>query len=180
MVIVLRSAASWLPKMKKVAYNGQLDAASPKATMAAYVGLPFDERGHSYASVLAMRDAKYKQYAARAAACATNIVGVRYEDLAADPAFLFDALHESGLACATRAAFVAATNHAKFGVETAAAHEDATHVWSAVEWAAVRARVDSAFDATLGYGYGPTPGSAAVGPVPAPTWLTVPPPAPPS
>ena len=42
-----------------------------------------------------MRDAKYKQYAAKAASCA-NIVGVRYEDLAADPAFLFETLAVSG------------------------------------------------------------------------------------
>ena len=181
--------------MKRVAYHGHLDARAPKVTMAQsvptaslverrrrpkrlhrrYVALGFEERGRRFASVLEMRDAKYKQYAAKAASCA-NIVGVRYEDLAADPAFLFETLAVSGgLPCGHGAGFVAATNHAKFGVETAAEHADARHVWTNVEWAAVARRVDAAFEASLGYAYGAAPGDAAVAAVPTPTWLTLPP-----
>ena len=63
-----------------------------------------------------MRDAKYKQYRDVLRRC-PNAIGVRYEDLAASPAFLFAKL-ATLVACRAGADFRAAAGHAKFGVET--------------------------------------------------------------
>ncbi|KAH8098529.1 hypothetical protein JL720_1478 [Aureococcus anophagefferens] len=62
LVVVFRSAATWAPKMKAIAYNQDLDGRAKRLTLAQYVAAAFAERGRTYAGVLAMRDAKYKQY----------------------------------------------------------------------------------------------------------------------
>ena len=62
LVVVFRSAATWAPKMKAIAYNQALDGRAKRLTLAQYVAAACAERGRTYAGVLAMRDAKYKQY----------------------------------------------------------------------------------------------------------------------
>lgn len=95
--------------------------------------------------------------------------GVRYEDLARDPAYLFAALNANGLSCPPP--FQEAAGHSKFGVETAKSHVDAAHAYAPVEWTALLGGLDVAFEATLGYAYGPVPGTATAGPPPPGTWL---------
>ena len=172
LVVVFRSAATWAPKMKAIAYNQDLDGRAKRLTLAQYVAAAFAERGRTYAGVLAMRDAKYKQYRDVLRRC-PNAIGVRYEDLAASPAFLFAKL-ATLVACRAGADFRAAAGHAKFGVETTRAHADAPFAWTRGEWAAVLARLDRAFEASLGFAYvDGTPGAFAVRPPPPETdWLT--------
>ena len=104
MVVVFRSAATWVPKMRERSYNQDLDrVAKSLPSLAHYVDVPVHERGRSFpGGVLALReppsdrappssparggggdardapagDAKYKNYRDVAAAC-QNVVAVR-------------------------------------------------------------------------------------------------------
>ena len=175
MVIVLRHAATWMPKMRTTSYNEILDAAARNApSLGHFASAPFAERGRRFSGVLEMRDQKYKAYR-ELARRAANVVAARYEDLAADPQFLFDKL-AGRLPCAAGAAFVTVTNHAKFGLETTknAVDNERPYAWTTGDWAALRSRVDLAFEASLGYAYRDGPGGYDAEPPPRPTWLALP------
>ena len=104
MVVVLRNAAQWLPKMKRTSYNAQLDKLGKKQSIKAFLETKFTDNysGLKFEGVLAMRARKYAQYAERARTHA-NLIAVRYEDLSFENTTHTHTSAESGGGFETRA-----------------------------------------------------------------------------
>ncbi|KAJ8598809.1 hypothetical protein CTAYLR_008643 [Chrysophaeum taylorii] len=179
MIVLIRSAAAWLPKMKRVAYNSELDARGRAAkSLSAYVRVPFVDNYDTrrYASVVDLRTAKYKDYRDLALRAPRNVFAVRYEDLVERGAsYLFRAIEAHLPACDARA-FVEVKSYAKFGATNPSKpHVEHVPDWTQPDWNALLSRLDANLETDLGYVYEPaTPGDFDVNPPPTPTWLRLP------
>lgn len=178
MIVLVRSAASWVPKMKRVAYNPDLDRYR-KDSLAHYMLRSFVDNYSKarFKSVVELRSSKYRDYGNLASRCKTNVFAVRYEDLVQSGAtFLFKALARHISAC-LRATFQPVEKYTKFGaMNTGRPYVENIPVWTRSEWATLLALLDLNLEASLGYVYkSNSPGDCDVLRPPNSTWLLVPP-----
>lgn len=173
LIIVVRSAASWVPKMKRVAYNGELDMHRSN-TLSHYMRLTFVDNYSKtrYRNIVDLRSAKYRDYEALARRCPSNVVAVRYEDLVQDTAaFLFKALSRHIPAC-DASSFKAVLSYAKFGATAQNKHVEHVASWNKADWGILLSLLDGALEADLGYVYDrDKPGDCDVIQPPNRTWL---------
>lgn len=157
-VLVFRSAVSWIPKMLKTSYSDPITkvARSSRGSLADFVAKPFVERGVSYDNVVDLRTKKYRQYFDTLASH-PNLVGARYEDLLLEPTFLFRHLsHDLQFPCThDETDFHYVKGYAKFGTTAASKSiQNLNRTWTRTEWGAVVTRLDHGLEsAKLGYAY---------------------------
>lgn len=178
MVVLVRSAASWVPKMKRSAYNQDLDRRGKTArSLADYMRIAFvDNYGQrQFASVVDLRTAKYVNYRETARRCPKNVFAVRYEDLVTHgAAFLFEALGTHLPACSAHP-FVPIDTYTKFGASSSTQHVEHVPNWSQQDWDALVQKLDVALETQLGYDYSANPGDVETRrpPPQEDSWLTL-------
>lgn len=182
MVILLRSAATWLPKMRTTAYNTDLDSRVRKTKgLVSYLALSFVDNysNRRFKGVLDLRTAKYADFRAVASRSPQNVIAVRYEDLVSDDGrFLFEKIKLLLPNECPAADFLPVTAYAKFGVtaKTGQGHQEKPPpAYTAAEWTAFLTDLDAELETSMGYRYSPSvPGAFEVLDPPLPTWLTLP------
>lgn len=176
-IIMLRDAASWLPRMQLEPYNGG-PALSRRRTMSDFLRAPFKEfycgrntepcygelagPTGSHDNVLAMRTAKYRNYWRACRARPANVVCVRFEDLKARPWELLRRLNdEMGLPChRDEATFLPVTEYRGFSQQVKSTEG---YRWSRTDMAAVRSGLDLEMEREMGYTY---PAADTMAPLP--------------
>lgn len=156
MIVLVRSAASWVPKMKRSAYNQDLDRRGKAAkSLTDYMRIAFKDNysQRSFSSVVDLRTAKYVNYRETVQRCPKNVFAVRYEDLVTHgAAFLFEALGTHLPACSAKP-FVPVETYTKFGASSSTQHVEHVPNWSPQDWDTLFHKLDVALETQLGYDY---------------------------
>uniref|UniRef100_A0A7S3K106 Apple domain-containing protein n=1 Tax=Aureoumbra lagunensis TaxID=44058 RepID=A0A7S3K106_9STRA len=188
MIFILRSASSWLPKMRHTAYNTELDR-HRTTSLASFLEIAISDPNDReiFDNVLDMRTRKYKDYRDLTIRCPQSILAIRYEDLLKDGgAFVIKQLKQKlPFECgqlkegSSNTTFLPITNYAKFGAVSPFQRggHDSVHTWSSSDWTAFLHHLDADLETDVGYRYSPTSAGTfeVIEPI-LPTWLTLPPP----